>query len=59
MTANALRPAITADPDRPRFPVTNTGIGHAFPTYVTPGVTLHAVPVDKTTAPWPARNGPP
>lgn len=29
-----------------RFELTNSGVGHAFPTYITPKVTMHAVALD-------------
>lgn len=32
--------------DRARFTLTNSGVGHAFPTYITPKVIMHAVALD-------------
>lgn len=34
-----------------RFEITNTGVGHAFPTYVTPKVIMHVVALDSTGSP--------
>jgi hypothetical protein len=36
-----------------RFRLTNSGVGHAFPTYVTPKVTMRAVALDTSGAPRP------
>lgn len=36
-----------------RFELTNSGVGHAFPTYVTPKVVMRAVAFDKSGAPRP------
>jgi len=48
MVASGLTARMTADAKGVRFEVTNTGVGHAFPTYVTPKVVLHAVALDAT-----------
>lgn len=37
-----------------RFEITNTGVGHAFPTYVTPKIIMHAVALDSTGSPQPS-----
>ena len=34
-----------------RFEITNSGVGHAFPTYVTPKVVMHAVALDQAGVP--------
>jgi len=39
--------------DRARFDLTSTGIGHAFPTYVTPKVVMRAIALDATGLPEP------
>lgn len=43
MVAGGLTPRITADADKVRFELTNSGVGHAFPTYTVPTVTMNAV----------------
>lgn len=50
-TAAGLTPELSADHDKARFAVTSTGVGHAFPTYVTPKVILHAVLLDASGQP--------
>lgn len=40
--------------DKVVFLITNTGVGHAFPTYVTPTVILHAVLLDEVGKPLPS-----
>ncbi|EME69542.1 hypothetical protein H261_12849 [Paramagnetospirillum caucaseum] len=50
-TAAGLTPRISADRDKARFAVTSTGVGHAFPTYVTPKVILHAILLDEAGKP--------
>ena len=45
-TAAGLTPKVSSDRDKARFAVTSTAVGHAFPTYVTPKVILHAVLLD-------------
>ncbi|RAU23904.1 hypothetical protein CU669_02195 [Paramagnetospirillum kuznetsovii] len=50
-TAAGLTPKVSADHDKARFAVTSTGVGHAFPTYVTPKVILHAVLLDGANKP--------
>jgi hypothetical protein len=44
--ASGLTPHIVADQVGVRFEITNSGVGHAFPTYVTPKVVMHAVAID-------------
>jgi hypothetical protein len=51
MVASGLTPRITANADGVRFAITNTGIGHAFPTYVTPKVLMFAVALDGAGSP--------
>lgn len=52
-TAAGLTPKVSADGAKARFEVTSTGVGHAFPTYVTPKVVLHAVLLDGAGKPRP------
>lgn len=52
-TAAGLTPKVSADGVKARFQVASTGVGHAFPTYVTPKVILHAVLLDATGKPRP------
>jgi hypothetical protein len=51
--AAGLTPRIAADQAGVRFEITNSGIGHAFPTYVTPKVVLNAVALDADGKPRP------
>ena len=51
MVASGLTPRLSVDTERVRFEITNTGVGHAFPTYVTPKVVMHAVALDAAGAP--------
>ena len=53
MVASGLTPQVTANAERVRFEITNTGVGHAFPTYVTPKVVMLAVALDAAGAPRP------
>lgn len=46
MVASGLTPRFTADALRARFELTNSGVGHAFPTYVTPKAVMTAVALD-------------
>jgi len=46
MVASGLTPRTSADADKARFEITNTGIGHAFPTYATPTVIMFAIALD-------------
>ncbi len=52
-TAAGLTPKVSSDRYKARFAVTSTGIGHAFPTYVTPKVVLHAALLDDAGKPIP------
>lgn len=47
MVVAGLAAAITASSEGARFLLTNSGVGHAFPTYVTPRVEMHAVALDE------------
>ena len=47
MVASGLTPSITADAVGARFEITNSRVGHAFPTYVTPKVVMYAVGLDQ------------
>jgi hypothetical protein len=51
MVRSGLTPEFIADPDKARFRLTSTGIGHAFPTYVTPKVIMKGVALDETGKP--------
>jgi hypothetical protein len=53
MVAAALTTRVTADSERVRFEITNSGVGHAFPSYVTPKVTMNAVALDQAGTPRP------
>ena len=53
MVASGLTPRFTADARRARFELTNSGIGHAFPTYVTPKAAMNAVALDAQGRPRP------
>jgi hypothetical protein len=46
MVASGLTPHTSVDADKARFEITNTGVGHAFPTYATPTVIMFAVALD-------------
>ncbi len=43
MVAAGLTARISASAEEARFTLTNSGVGHAFPTYVTPRAEMHAV----------------
>ncbi len=51
MVKSGLTAQFVADSDKASFLLTNTGVGHAFPTYVTPKATMHAVALDKNGNP--------
>lgn len=51
--ASGLTPTVSASQDKAVFAVTNTGVGHAFPTYVTPKAVLHALLLDASGRPLP------
>jgi hypothetical protein len=53
MVASSLTPHVTADAKRIRFELTNTGVGHAFPTYITPKAIMYVVALDAAGAPRP------
>lgn len=44
--ATGLTARFATDAEGARFELTNSGVGHAFPTYVTPKVVMHAVALD-------------
>ena len=46
MVAKGLTPAITANAEKARFELVNTGVGHAFPTYAVPKVVMNLVALD-------------
>ena len=51
MVRSGLTPEFIAEPRTARFRLTSTGIGHAFPTYVTPKVIMKAVALDEAGKP--------
>lgn len=51
MVASGLTPNVTANAEGIRFEITNTGVAHAFPTYVTPKAVMYAVALDDGGAP--------
>jgi hypothetical protein len=53
MVAAGLTHHAVATDDGARFELTNTGVGHAFPTYVTPKVLIRAVALDAAGRPRP------
>jgi hypothetical protein len=53
MVAAGLAASFHADTESARFDLTNSGVGHAFPTYVTPKVVMHAVALDAVGTPRP------
>jgi hypothetical protein len=48
MVAAGLTAGFTVDAQGARFDLTNGGVAHAFPTYITPKVVMHAVALDAT-----------
>lgn len=53
MVASGLTPRLSADREAARFTLINSGVGHAFPTYVTPKVVLRGVALDEADRPIP------
>lgn len=53
MVASGLTPDFRAEAEKARFTLTNTGVGHAFPTYVTPKAVMRAVALDEAGNPVP------
>ena len=53
MVAAGLTARFHADSEGARFNLTNSGVGHAFPTYVTPKVVMHAIAFDAEGTPRP------
>lgn len=51
MVRSGLTPEFIAGTETARFRLTNTGIGHAFPTYVTPKVVMVGIALDETGDP--------
>ncbi len=51
MVESGLTPRFSADKSKAKFEITNTGVGHAFPTYVIPKVTMHIVLVGPSGGP--------
>ena len=51
MVAAGLTPRFFVDAEGVRFELTNSGVGHAFPTYVTPKAVMHAVALDAAGTP--------
>ncbi len=54
MVAEGLTARFSATAEGARFTLTNSGVGHAFPTYVTPRVEMRAVALDDAGQPVPA-----
>ena len=53
MVASGLTARFHASAEGARFDLTNSAVGHAFPTYVTPKVEMHAVALDAAGLPRP------
>ena len=53
MVKSGLVARFDASPERATFELTSTGVGHAFPTYVTPKVVMRGVALDRTGLPEP------
>ena len=53
MVHSGLTPEFIAELDKARFRLTNTGVGHAFPTYVTPKIVMKGVALDAASKPIP------
>ena len=53
MVAAGLSARFDVDAENARFSLTNSGVGHAFPTYITPKVVMRAVALDSTGKPRP------
>jgi hypothetical protein len=51
MVRSGLSVRYSVDAEGGRFEITNTGVGPAFPTYVTPKVIMHAVALDGAGSP--------
>ncbi|WP_161491837.1 multiheme c-type cytochrome [Bradyrhizobium centrolobii] len=54
MVRSGLTPEFVAKPEAAQFRLTSTGIGHAFPTYVTPKVIMKGVALDQSGSPVPS-----
>jgi hypothetical protein len=54
MTRSGLSVRYSVDAQSGHFEITNTGVGHAFPTYITPKIIMHAVALDSAGAPQPS-----
>jgi hypothetical protein len=54
MVRSGLTMRSSVDAQGARFEITNTGVGHAFPTYVTPKIVMHAVALDSGGLPQPS-----
>jgi hypothetical protein len=53
MVAKGLTAAITADAEKARFVLVNSGVGHAFPTYAVPKVVMNLVALNADEASLP------
>lgn len=53
MVAAGLTPRIAVDTDKVRFELVNSGVGHAFPTYIVPTVVMNVVALDADGVPRP------
>ena len=53
MVISGLTADFGTDAQKARFTLTNSGVGHAFPTYITPSVAMRAVALDAAGRPRP------
>jgi hypothetical protein len=53
MVRSGLTLRYSVDAKLVRFEISNSGVGHAFPTYGVPKIVMHAVALDKAGAPLP------
>jgi hypothetical protein len=51
MVRSGVTPEFLTEPGRAVFRLTNTGVGHAFPTYVTPKIIMMGIALDETSEP--------
>jgi hypothetical protein len=51
MVASGITPRVSANAQRVRFEVSNTAVGHAFPTYVAAKIALRVVALDEAGTP--------
>jgi hypothetical protein len=53
MVRSGLTMRYSVNAERARFEITNSGVGHAFPTYAVPKVVMHAIALDDAGMPQP------